>query len=38
MNEDLLRRQAIFRMVVFVLLMMTIGFIAGDLNMLDGGN
>ena len=34
MNEDQLRRQAIFRMVMFFAITIVIGFIASDINML----
>jgi hypothetical protein len=34
MNEDQLKRQAIFRMVMFFAITIVIGFIASDINML----
>jgi hypothetical protein len=34
MNEDELRRQAIFRMAIFFAITIVIGFIASDINIL----
>jgi hypothetical protein len=34
MNEDDLRRQAIFRMAIFFAITIVIGFIASDINIL----
>jgi hypothetical protein len=34
MNEDQLRRQAIFRMAIFFAITIVIGFIASDINIL----
>ena len=34
MNEDYLRRQAIFRIVVFFAIAIVIGFIVSDINIL----
>lgn len=36
MNEDQLRVQAIFRVTAFFVIMIVIGFIASDINMLGG--
>jgi len=35
MDENQLRRQAIFRMVIFFLITIIIGFVASDINMLS---
>jgi hypothetical protein len=35
MNEDQLRRQAIFRMAIFFAITIVIGFIASDINILS---
>jgi hypothetical protein len=35
MDENQLRRQAIFRMAIFFLITIIIGFIASDINMLS---
>jgi hypothetical protein len=34
MNEDQLRRQAIFKMVIFFAITIVIGFVASDINIL----